>query len=119
MQFMRMTGQALSIGLILSVLSVQALGHSALKGSFPAKGSELNVRPDTISLEFNGPVRLVKFELTVGGNKISTDFLAAAEPLGSYEISVGESSIGHFEADFSIIGADGHLVRDTLSFSVK
>jgi methionine-rich copper-binding protein CopC len=39
--------------------------------------------------------------------------------LGSYEISVGESSIGHFEADFSIIGADGHLVRDTLSFSVK
>lgn len=62
MQFMRMTGQALSIGLILSVLSVQALGHSALKGSFPAKGSELNVRPDTISLEFNGPVRLVKFD---------------------------------------------------------
>ena len=119
MQFMRMTGQALSIGLILSVLSFQASGHSALKESSPAMGSELDVRPGSISLEFNGPVRLVKFELTVDGNKIPTDFLAAAEPLGSYEISVGESSIGQFEADFSIIGADGHLVRDTLIFSVK
>jgi methionine-rich copper-binding protein CopC len=119
MQFIRKVVIALSFGMILSSLSFQVFAHSALKASFPVKGSEIDARPDMISLEFNGPVRLVKFELTVDGNEISTNFLAAPEAEGSYEISVGESSVGKFMADFSIVGADGHLVRETLNFSVK
>ena len=119
MQLMRKVGIALGSGLILSALSFQAHGHSALKTSFPAKGSEIDARPDKISLEFNGPVRLVKFERTVNGDEVSTNISAAPEPEGSYEISVGESGVGKFKADFSIVGADGHLVRETLNFSVK
>jgi methionine-rich copper-binding protein CopC len=119
MQFIRKVGTALSLGFVLSVLSFHAFGHSALKTSFPVKGSEIDVRPDMISLEFNGPVRLVKFELTVDGNEILTNFSTAPEPERSYEISVGESGVGKFKADFSIVGADGHLVRETLNFSVR
>jgi methionine-rich copper-binding protein CopC len=119
MQIIRKIGIALSSWLILSALSFQAFGHSALKASFPAKGSEIDVRPDMIALEFNGPVRLVKFELTVDGDEVSTNFSATPEPEGSYEISVGGSGVGKFMADFSIVGADGHLVRETLNFSVK
>ena len=114
----------------------QALAHTALKESFPADGAALAAPPESILLTFNGPVRLLRFELfckSAGDDSPqphATNFFPASIPAPEHQMAVATehvhadgSDASHgadtaFTMHWAAMGADGHVLTGDLSFVI-
>jgi len=102
----------------LLALPLQVLAHTGLKTSAPADGAVLQAAPASIDLEFTAAVRLIKLEVSSGGNALETAFKPAAELTAKYSIPTPGLAAGAYTVDWAVIGADGHTVTNSFSFSV-
>ncbi|MCY4016683.1 MAG: copper resistance protein CopC [Gammaproteobacteria bacterium] len=100
------------------VFSAAAFAHTPLKSSSPAADSTV-AGVSVIEIEFNGPVRLVRLRVTQGEVEIPTEFAPNPEPLASFEIAAGNIPAGLVTVGWAAIGADGHTLTDTFSFTVE
>lgn len=109
-----------SIAATLTVLlfSSMAFAHTALKESTPADEATVTALPTEITLVFNGPVRLVKLELMGVGHEMPTAFKPASEALATYVVETPGMHPGEFTVNWAAIGADGHTVSNSFSFTV-
>lgn len=106
-------------GLLLAALPLLAQAHTALKTSVPEDGATMQVAPLSIQLEFNGPVRLMKFELESAGQALPVDFTPNSEPVAAYSIPSPILQPGTVTVNWSAMGADGHILSDSFSFTVR
>lgn len=108
------------ITIFLSALLFTGLvqAHTALKESTPANEATVATAPQDITLVFNGPVRLVKLELMVMGQKMNTSFKPASEAIATYVVETPGMHAGEFTVNWAAIGADGHTVSNSFSFTV-
>ena len=97
--------------------TVAAFGHTALKDSVPAADSTVQ-QVSAIEVAFNGPVRLVRLQVMLGEVEIPTEFAMNPEPVAAYNIAVTDIPAGHITVEWAAIGADGHTLTDTFSFTV-
>ncbi|MCI5105826.1 MAG: copper resistance protein CopC [Pseudomonadales bacterium] len=104
--------------LALMLVSSLALAHTGLKESTPADGTTVKMAPAAIDLVFNGDVRLIKFELSSGDQEMETGFKPVAETMANYSIATPALSEGSYTVNWAVIGADGHTVTNSFSFSV-
>lgn len=102
----------------LLMLPLQVLAHTGLKTSAPADGAALQAAPASIELEFTAAVRLIKLELSSAGNALETGFKPTAESVAKYSVSTPGLAAGTYTVDWAVIGADGHTVTNSFSFSV-
>lgn len=102
----------------LMVLGNLALAHTGLKESSPADGATLNEAPASIDLVFTADVRLIKLEVTSNGKVLDTGFKPGAESMASYSIPTSGLADGRYTVNWAVIGADGHTVTNSFSFSV-
>ncbi|MCY4263689.1 MAG: copper resistance protein CopC [Gammaproteobacteria bacterium] len=102
----------------LSLIAGISSAHNALKESTPADESTVETPPAEISLVFNGPVRLVKVELLVSGEQISTEFRPSAEPQDQFVIATPDLQAGNYTVNWAAIGEDGHTVSNSFGFMV-
>lgn len=103
----------------LSILfSVSAFAHTGLSEATPGDGAVVKAAPGHINLTFNGPVRLVKLELMGVGHEMPTNFEANSEAKATYMIETPGMHPGAFTVNWAVIGADGHTVADSYSFTV-
>lgn len=103
----------------LSILfSVAAFAHTGLSEATPGDGAVVKAAPGHINLIFNGPVRLVKLELMGVGHEMPTNFEAESEAKATYMIETPGMHPGAFTVNWAVIGADGHTVADSYSFTV-
>lgn len=105
-------------GLLLAAMPLLAQAHTALKTSVPADGATMQVAPVSVQLEFNGPVRLMKFELESEGQTLPVDFKPNSEPVADYTIPSPILRPGTVTVNWSAMGADGHILSDSFSFTV-
>jgi len=94
-----------------------AFAHTPLKSSSPAADSTV-AEVSAIEIEFNGPVRLVRLQLSQGGAEIPTEFSPNPEPLASFKIAMDDIPAGLVTVRWAAIGADGHTLADTFAFTV-
>ncbi len=94
-----------------------AYAHTPLKNSSPAADSTVS-EVAAIEVEFNGPVRLVRLQLTQGEVEIPTEFSASAEPATSYSITAPGIPTGEITVEWAAIGADGHTLTDSFRFTM-
>lgn len=100
------------------LLQLSAYAHTGLKESTPAAAATVNTLPEHLVLEFTEPVKLVKLELMGVGHEMPTKFEANSEAMVSYRIETPGMHPGEFTVNWAVIGADGHAVSNSFSFTV-
>jgi methionine-rich copper-binding protein CopC len=106
-----------TITLLALLFSISA-AHTALKEAAPADGATVKAAPAHIDLVFNGPVRLIKLELMGVGHEMPTNFEANAEAMANYRLETPGMHPGAFTVNWAVIGADGHTVTNSYTFTV-
>ncbi len=114
MKLFQSTVAAVLLGFLASVASA----HTALKTSTPGDAATVNAAPSEISLVFNGPVRLVKLELMAGEKAMTTSFKPSSEAVAEFVVQTPGMQAGKFTVNWAAIGADGHTVSNSFSFTV-
>ena len=99
------------------VIPLAANAHTLLKASLPAADSTV-AQVAAIEVDFNGPVRLVRLQVMHGEVEVSTEFAVNPEPLASYRVAASNIPTGKITVEWAAIGADGHTLTDTFSFTV-
>ncbi len=99
------------------IVSLAAFAHTPLKTSSPAADSTV-AQASAIEVEFNGPVRLVRLQVMRGEVEIPTEFAVNPEPVTNYRIEAPNIPAGKITVEWAAIGADGHTLTDTFSFTV-
>lgn len=100
------------------LLPALAFAHTGLKTSSPADGAMLHAAPATIDLQFTAAVRLIRVEVSSNGKSLDTGFKPATESVASYTIATPGLVDGSYTVDWAAIGADGHTVTNSFSFTV-
>lgn len=100
------------------LLPVLALAHTGLKSSSPADGAMLHAAPASIDLQFNAAVRLIRVEVTSNGKSLDTGFKPATESVAGYSVATPGLVDGNYTVNLVAIGADGHTVTSSFSFTV-
>ncbi len=100
------------------LFTVSVLAHTALKEAVPADGTAVKVAPAHIDLLFNGPVQLIKLELMGVGHEMPTSFEANDEAMANFRLETPGMHPGAFTVNWAVIGADGHTVTNSYSFTV-
>ena len=99
------------------VIPLAANAHTPLKASLPAADSTV-AQATAIEVEFNGPVRLVRLQVMHGEVEVSTEFAVNPKPVASYRIAAPDIPAGKITIEWAAIGADGHTLTDSFSFTV-
>lgn len=103
---------------VFIMLPALALAHTALKTSTPADGAMVAIAPAKIDLQFSGAVRLIRIEISANGKALDTAFTPAADPIATYSIDTPDMVDGNYTVNWAAIGADGHTVTNSFSFTV-
>lgn len=100
------------------MISATAFAHTALTEATPGDGAMIKQGPAHINLTFNGPVKLVKLELMGVGHEMPTNFESNSTAANAFMIETPGMHPGAFTVNWAVIGADGHTVADSYSFTV-
>lgn len=105
------------LGLLLLV-PVLAFGHGKLVETIPAADSTVST-PESIVLRFNQDAKLIKFLVTSeNGERLGTTFKGST-PKSEHTILVPNLINGGFTVNWSVMGADGHIMTDSFAFKVE
>ncbi len=115
---LRAASRLVACALFTFMISGTASAHTALKEAMPGNGAIIKQGPAHINLSFNGPVKLVKLELMGVGHEMPTNFESNSEPQAAFMIETPGMHPGAFTVNWAVIGADGHTVADSYSFTV-
>ena len=116
---MKRIATAFATLMVSLVIAVPASAHSLLQRSVPADDS-IVMAPETLSLHFNEPVRLLRVTLSgAGQNDIPFGFQPNREPSPTLEFSLPELDSGAYRVEWTLIGQDGHTVSEQFGFSVE
>jgi len=101
-------------------LSIQlvANAHTALKSSTPAVDAVVSVLPEKIELVFSEPVKFVKLQLMGVGHEMPTNFEPNATAKAEFSFATPGMHPGKFTVNWAVVGADGHAVNNSYSFTV-
>ncbi len=99
------------------IVSLAAFAHTPLKTSSPAADSTV-AQVSAIEVEFNDSVRLVRLQVMHGEVEVPTGFAVNPEPVAAYRIEAPNLPAGKITVEWAAIGADGHTLTDTFSFTV-
>ncbi|MBL4728144.1 MAG: copper resistance protein CopC [Gammaproteobacteria bacterium] len=100
------------------MISATAFAHTALTEATPGDGAVIKEGPAHINLTFNGPVKLVKLQLMGVGHEMPTNFESNSEAKAAFMIETPGMHPGEFTVNWAVIGADGHTVANSYSFTV-
>jgi len=105
--------------LTMLLFSGVLLAHSNIKSSSPSDGEMLNESPEIISLAFLNPVKLIKLKLVGSDQKeVKTDFKPSMSDRSEYRISPEKLPDGEYTVFWTIMGVDGHKMKDEFKFKV-
>ncbi len=96
-----------------------AFAHTGLKSSTPQNGEVINEELKQITLTFEGKIEQGS-TFTVqnaNGESIAVNNITITENVLSGDLSSPLEN-GEYTVDWSIIGADGHLIEDSFAFTV-
>jgi len=106
--------------IFISILFVNtAYAHVGLESSTPKNNAMLMASPKKLDLNFSGEVRLIKVVLKKNkGQKIDFGFKPQKQAQKSFSWALPKLSPANYEVEWTIMGKDGHLMKNKLGFMV-
>lgn len=97
-----------------------AQAHTGLASSSPANGEVVGNPVHSLSIHFSAPVRLMVLKITdEAGTEIFVETGSASAPTAAFELPLASDlGAGSYLVDWTILGADGHLVSGDYKFGV-
>lgn len=97
-----------------------AAAHTHLSTSQPGNGANLSESPKEISLNFTGPVRPLKIQLSNEfGKNFELGFKRSKQASKAFSWAVEELDAGNYQIDWAVIGEDGHKMTGKVDFTLK
>ena len=105
--------------LIAAVLSSQAMAHAAAKKSNPADGAELSESPRELSIQFNGPAKLISVQLKGSdGDSLEIDVSEAKSVDGLVSVEIPPLDPDSYTVMWRVMSVDGHPSAGKFTFKV-
>ena len=99
--------------------SATASSHTGIKSTSPENKAVLQEAPETLTLSFRAPVRLMKVTLLDNNEEVvKTDFKPTAKAAKTFSVDLPELSGGKYQASWMIMGKDGHKIKGRFVFTV-
>lgn len=110
----------LTVALLSPVLSSLAWSHATARVSTPENGAVLSESPTEISIQFNGPAKLVSLTITgADGNPVNIDIAEATSVDGLVSVAITSLPADQYQVSWRAMGLDGHVTAGKFSFEVS
>lgn len=110
---------SLFIGLSLFTVSSSSLAHSRLVQSVPAVESKLAKSPSHLQLVFADPVILAGLQLYRQQQQMTLPFKVSPSLNRQFQIAMPALSQGLYTVKWKTLGADGHAMNGTYTFTIQ
>ena len=115
---MRFLATALVIAVVMAAPA--ALAHSMIKEVNIASGDVFSSAPEVFEITFSEDIALADLELeTSAGQAVDFGFEADTDMSASYSVALPTLDAGDYLLTWPAIARDGHIMSDTIAFSVK
>ena len=99
--------------------SATTVAHTGIKSTSPENKAALQEAPESLTLRFKAPVRLMKVTLLDTNEAVvKTDFKPTAKAAKSFSVDLPELSLGKYQTNWMIMGKDGHKMKGHFVFTV-
>jgi len=119
----RMKGQTMKHIMFTAMVSLWATGaiaHSPLAATVPANAATISKTPSEIVMDFKGAIRLTRVSMTQDDQpSVNLDLDAFSGFVSDYAIPVPPIGMGNYLIEWRGLGADGHPLKGSFSFTVK
>jgi methionine-rich copper-binding protein CopC len=105
-------------GVVLALgLQTAAFAHTHLSSSSPANDETVS-SPSVMMLTFGDAVRLVRLSVAGSAGDLDIGFTPVADAATNFHVPMPFMAAGAYTINWTAIGADGHSVSDSFSFTV-
>ena len=119
----RMKGQTMKhimFTAMVSLWATNAIAHSPLEATVPANEATVSKTPSEIVMDFKGAIRLTRVSMNQGNQpSVSLDLDAFSGFASGYAIPVPPIGMGNHLIEWRGLGADGHPLKGSFSFTVE
>ena len=104
----------------IAIWATSALAHSPLDGTIPANEAILSEMPAEVLMDFKGDIRLTRVTLThASSSVISMDLSEQKIFSQEFTLPMQDMGLGTYVVEWRGLGADGHALNGTFSFTVE
>ena len=105
---------------LIGVWTTLAIAHSPLQSTTPENEAVIAQMPSEIHLNFKGDIRLTRVTMT-NPNRENTELDISGHDsfIKGYTIPLTEIGSGVYVIEWRGLGADGHALNGTFSFTVQ
>ncbi len=101
------------------MLAGPAFGHAKLQSTLPAADAQLIVPPKSLTLSFNGSVRLAVLSVAAAGREVPLAVDRSAPAASQITVTLPVLAPGRYRVRWSVLSAaDGHASQGTFSFTI-
>lgn len=105
---------------IMVLAGTTALAHSMIKEINISSGDSFAVSPETFDITFSHKAALADIELeTSSGMAIETGFESDDDMSASFSVDLPTLENGDYLLTWKAVARDGHIMSDTIDFSVE
>ena len=105
---------------LTSLLATGVLAHSPLSATTPPDQATLAAAPDALSLTFKGTIRLTRVtSVHAGGPGTKLDLGDQTNFATDFVVPFAGMGPGAYVIEWRGLGADGHALKGTFSFTVE
>ena len=105
---------------LLLTAAMTVAAHQAALSSTPEDGASLQASPESIGIEFDGPMRITQFEVSGPGGAVPLTDDPDSEPSQQYFVTPAETlEAGDYEVSWRGLAGDGHMMSGRFGFSVE
>ena len=119
----RMKGQTMKhimFTAMVSLWATNAIAHSPLEATVPANEATVSKTPSEIVMDFKGAIRLTRVSMTQDNqSSVNLDLDAFRGFASNYAIPVPTMGMGIYLIEWRGLGADGHSLKGSFSFTVE
>jgi methionine-rich copper-binding protein CopC len=115
-----MTMKKLLIAGFIGMLATSAMAHSPLQRTTPQNNAIVADMPAEVTLGFKGKIRLTRLKMThMDQPSVDLDLTGHTGFIAEYAVPMQPMGKGSYLIEWRGLGADGHALTGTFSFTVE
>ena len=105
---------------LIAFFSIFAIAHSPLDETTPANEAIVSEMPTEVLMEFKGDIRLVRVAIThASSGSMDMDLGGQTAFTKEFRLPMHDMGAGVYVIKWRGLGADGHALNGTFSFTVE
>ena len=105
---------------IIGIWATSAMAHSPLDSTTPANEAVVIVMPSEVLMDFKGDIRLTRVAIThADTHSMEMDLGEQTAFTQEFALPMHDMGAGEYFVEWRGLGADGHALNGTFSFTVE